>query len=257
MTAPIRTDRHDGVVEIVLDDPEHGNVVNEAWVAALDEAVAGVGVDDRCVLLRAEGKNFCFGGDIPSFQVEDPGARLRELAGTFHEMLLRLDAIDVPVIGAVQGWATGAGFSLAVIPDILVAAQGAKFKSAYNGLGFTADGGITYNLPRRAPLPVTMDLMLTDRILTAEEARDLGIVSRVAPDETLVEDTRSLAAEIAAKSRFASVHVKRLVRQSLASSYADQLAAETAAMADAAGGPDGREGVAAFLERRTPRFTQP
>ena len=256
MTAPIRTERHDGVVEIVLDDPDHGNVVNEAWVAALDDAVADIGDDDRCVLLRAEGKNFCFGGDVTSFQVEDPGDRLRQLAGTFHETLLRLDAIEIPVVGAVQGWATGAGFSLAVIPDILVAAQGATFKSAYNGLGFTADGGITYNLPRRAPLSVTMDLMLTDRIISAEQARDLGIVSRVSVDEELTDDVRALAAEIAAKSRFATVRVKHLLRQSLGTSYADQLADETAAMAEAAGGPDGREGVAAFLERRPPRFTR-
>lgn len=254
MSAPIRTERHDGVVEIVLDAPDRGNVVNVEWVEALDDAVRSVGDDDRCVLLRAEGKNFSFGGDVTTFKAQDPGKQLRELAGAFHDTLLALDDVKIPVVVAVQGWATGAGFSLAVVGDVLVVAEGAKFKSAYNALGFTADGGITYNLPRRAPLAVTMDLMLTDRVLTAAEAYELGIASRVVPDDELIDASRTLATEIAAKSRFASVRVKRLLRGSMTATYVDQLAAETAAMAEAAGGADGREGVAAFLERRPPRF---
>ncbi len=256
MSDAIRTERHDGVVEFVLNTPDRGNVVNEEWVAALDAAVAGVGDQDRCVLLRAEGKNFCFGGDVASFEADDPGERLRDLAGRFHEVLLRFDAIEVPVVVAVHGWAAGAGLSMAVIGDVLVAAEGAKFKSAYNSLGFTGDGGITYNLPRRAPWSVTMDLMLSDRIMTAAELHAVGVVSRVIPDDQFPAAARELAAEIAGKSRFAAVEVKRLLRQSLTTAYAEQLEAETAAIAAAAGGGDGREGIAAFLAKRTPEFNR-
>lgn len=255
MSAPVRTERHDGVLEIVLDAPDRGNVINADSVAALDAAVADIAEGDRCVLLRAEGKNFCFGGDVTTFRSEDPGARLRELADALHDVLLRLDGVEIPVVGAVQGWATGAGFSLAVVPDVLVLAEGARFKSAYNALGFTADGGITYNLPRRAPRALTMDLMFSDRVLGADEALQHGIAARVVPDDELTEAARALAVEIAGKSRPATVAVKRLLRASPTAEYAEQLAAETDAISAAAAGSDGQEGIAAFLDRRAPRFS--
>lgn len=254
MEAQVRWQRRDGVVEVVLAAPDRGNVIDLPWADAFEEAVGEVGADDRCLLLHAEGPNFCFGGDVATFAGDDPGDRLRHLADRLHDGLRRLDAIEVPVVALVQGWATGAGFSLACAADILVAGAGARFKSAYNALGLIADGGLTWHLPRRLPRTVALDLLLTDRVLGAEEAARLGLVARVLPDDELLDGGRRLADTIARGSRSAAVTVKGLVRSGAATELDAQLDAEAVAMGVAADGADGREGIAAFLARRPPDF---
>ena len=251
----IRTERTDGVLHVVLDAPDRGNTIDLAFAEQLRDALRARTDADRVVLLRAAGRNFCFGGDVSTFVGDDPGATIRELADTLHVALCELAAVEVPVVVAVQGWATGAGMSLALAGDIVLLAEGARLKTAYNALGLTADGGMTWQLPRRAPWTVAMDLLLTDRVVDAAEAGLLGLAARVLPDDELDGEARALAAGIAGRSRGAAVAVKRLLAQSPTSSLADQLDAETDAIAAAADTPDGREGVAAFLEKRPPRFT--
>lgn len=250
----IRTERADGVLHVVLDSPDRGNTIDLAFAEELLAALRDRSDDDRAILLRAEGRNFCFGGDVATFASDDPAATIRQLADALHVALRELAAVEVPVVVAVQGWATGAGMSLALAGDIVLLAEGARFKTAYNALGLTADGGMTWLLPRRAPWTVAMDLLLTDRVVDAAEAGLLGLAARVLPDDTLDDEARQLAAGIAGRSRGAAVAVKRLLHQSPAVTHADQLDAETEAIAAAADTPDGREGVAAFLEKRTPRF---
>lgn len=251
----IRTERADGVLHVVLDAPDRGNTIDLAFADELLTALQGRSEDDRAILLRAEGRNFCFGGDVATFATDHPGATIRQLADALHVALRELAAVEVPVVVAVQGWATGAGMSLALAGDIVLLAEGARLKTAYNALGLTADGGMTWQLPRRAPWTVAMDLLLTDRVVDAAEAGLLGLAARVLPDDALDAEAHELAAGIAGRSRSAAVAVKRLLRQSPTTPHADQLDAETDAFAAAADAPDGREGVAAFLEKRTPRFT--
>jgi 2-(1,2-epoxy-1,2-dihydrophenyl)acetyl-CoA isomerase len=252
-TSPVRVDRAGGVVEIVLAGGR-GNPIGLSWADAFEAAVASITPEDRCVLLRADGPDFCFGGDVTTFVGDDPGALIRSLADRLHVSIRLLDAVEVPVVTAVQGWATGAGMSLALTGDILLVGEGARFKTAYNALGLTADGGMTWYLPRRVPATVAADLLLTDRFLSADEALRLGLAARLVPDDALADEARALATGIAGRSRTAAVAVKRLLRDAGDTDLSSHLDAETDAVAAAAAGPDGREGVAAFLERRAPRF---
>lgn len=255
MTA-LTTSRNDGVFTIVFSNPDQGNIITDTWVSEMRAALATIDDTDRCVLLRADGKNFCFGGDVASFVTNDPAGRLRDLAGGLHDVLETLAALDIPVVQAVQGWAAGGGFSLALASDITVAGTSAKFKAAYNGIGLTADGGLTFNLPRRTSTQLAFDMLLTDRMIDANEALACGLVARVVDDSELVSEVTALAERIAANATFAVRRVKTLLRASEQASLADQLARETDAIAQAAASPDGREGVAAFLARRTPTFNQ-
>lgn len=250
----IRTERADGVLHLVLAAPDRGNAMDTAFAQEFDDALRSRTDEDRVLLLRAEGRNFCFGGDVSTFTSDDPGATLGALADALHAGLRQLRDVEVPVVVAVQGWATGAGMSLALAGDVILLAEGARLKTAYNALGLTADGGMTWQLPRHLPATVAADLMFTDRVLGADEARGLGLAARVLPDDELADGAREVAATIARGSRDAAVAVKRLLRRSPHASYEEQLHDESEAIATAAAGPDGREGVAAFLEKRQPRF---
>ena len=253
--APVRLQRESGVTEIVLSTPERGNVIDQYWAEAFHTAVSSVGDADRCVLLRSEGRNFCLGGDVTTFGGDDPGRSVHALADRFHDGIRALDAVTVPVVAAVQGWAAGAGFSLALAADLLVIGQSTRFVTAYNALGLTVDGGLSWQLSRRLAPAVAFDLLLTDRALDAGEALDLGLASRSVADDDLTAVARELARGIADRSRHAAVAVKHLARTAHGHDLATHLDAERDSIAAAASGADGREGVAAFVERRAPRFT--
>lgn len=250
----VRLDRHERVAELVLCDPDHANTINMAWADDFLAAASDIGDEDHVVLLRAEGRNFSFGGNVAGFVGEGAAERIGRLADALHDGLKALAAVEVPVVTAVQGWATGAGMSLALAGDVIILAEGARFKTAYNALGFTADGGMTHHLPRKAPPALVRDLLFTDRVLTAPEALAAGMVSRVVPDDDLLDTARDVAATIAAMSRPAVVAVGELLAQSPTTPFAAQLDDETRRLVDAAGSPDGIEGVTAFLEKRPPRF---
>lgn len=256
-TAPtvVRTQRPDpGVVEVVLAAGDRGNAIDLAWCDAFDDALATIGPDDRVVLVHAEGRNFCVGGDVATFVGDDPGAQVRTLADRVHDTIRRLDAVPLPVVVAVQGWAAGAGFSLALAGDLVVFGASARAKTAYRAIGLTGDGGLTWQLPRKVGHGTALDLLLSDRVLDADAALHLGVATRVAADADLLDAARELARTVAAGPRDAAIAVKQLVRAAPTSTLTDQLDAETDAIAAAADHPDGREGVAAFLERRPPRF---
>lgn len=252
----LTTSRTSGVFTIVFTNPDQNNIITDAWVEEMKAALATINETDRCVLMRADGKNFCFGGDVASFATDDPGGRLRDLAGGLHAVLEQLAALTIPVVQAVHGWAAGGGFSLALASDITVAGTSAKFKAAYNGIGLTADGGLTFNLPRRTSTQLAYDMLLTDRVIDASEALTIGLVARVVDDAQLVTETTAMAQRIASNATFAVRRVKALLRASEAATLPQQLARETDAIAAAAESPDGREGVAAFLERRSPTFNR-
>jgi 2-(1,2-epoxy-1,2-dihydrophenyl)acetyl-CoA isomerase len=260
VTTPVRIE-HDpitGVCELVLNRPEAGNAVDLRLADALLTGAARCQQDDvRVVLLRAEGPNFCVGGDIRAFVDGDPSTAIRRLADRFHDALRTLGEVPVPVIAAAQGWAAGAGFSLALAADLLQLADGARFKAAYGGLGLTPDGGLTWHLTRRLPQAIANDLLLSDRVLDADEALAHGLASHVHPTADLTERARSRARTLAARSRTAATRTKALLRASRGNDLSTQLNLEAANIAEAAAEPDGREGVTAFVERRHPQFTMP
>jgi 2-(1,2-epoxy-1,2-dihydrophenyl)acetyl-CoA isomerase len=263
VSARVRLEPDEGVLRVVLDDPDAGNVIGRELVAGLlAGADAASGGDVRCLLLTSAGPNFCMGGDIRYFSPADGeapggvGARIGELAGALHLALRRLRDVPVPVVTAVRGWSAGAGIGLALSGDVVLLSSSARMRPGYAGLGFAPDGGVSWRLTRGLGPARAADLLLTNGILTAADALAAGLVSRVVPDDELDAAALELARSLAAGPTRALVRTRDLVRAAAGDAGLDaHLDAEAAAIAASAGEPDGLEGVAAFLSKRRPSFT--
>lgn len=250
----IRFRRDSGLLHLTLCAPERGNTIDRAFTAELAAALADLR-DVRCILITADGPNFCLGGDITGFAAaHDPGEYLNVLAGEFHASLVRLDQAGVPVVVGAQGWAAGAGMSLLLAADIVVLERTAKLRTAYTAIGFTPDGGMTWTLPRAVGTARALDLLLTNRPMDAEEALAAGIASRVVDDGAAAATVLEIARGIADGPFEALSATRNLVRSGRFTTYAAQLDAERARISAQAGSPEGREGVAAFLARRVARW---
>ncbi|WP_420405985.1 enoyl-CoA hydratase/isomerase family protein [Nisaea sp.] len=248
----------DGVARITLNRPEAGHAVNLALAHELLEASINASEDPdvRAVILDASGTVFGFGGDLKYFESQSDriGACLKETTAYFHAAVSRLHRLNSPVVVAVQGMAAGAGFSLSLIGDIVLAAKSAQFKMAYTAAGLSPDGSSSYFLPRVVGMRRAMELMLTNRSLTADEAQDWGIVTRVVEDEDLASEATKLATRFASGPTRAYGGVKRLLASSFQQSVEAQMEDETRTIAELAQTEDGREGLDAFLNKRKPNF---
>lgn len=250
----IKHARREGVLEVVLANPARGNAITHEWVSAMASILTTVSEDDRCLLIRAEGKNFCVGGDITAFGAGTSRNEVPQLVAHLHACMKVLYGLPIPVVAAVQGAAAGAGFGVACSADIVICADNARFKSAYNLLGLTPDGGLTWFLPRAVGVWTAMDLLLTDRELSAREAELLGLASRVVLAADLTDAAGALAASIANGPRAAAVQVKALLRRSIRCGLLQQLDAETAALSMSSNSGEAAEGITAFLNHRAPNF---
>jgi 2-(1,2-epoxy-1,2-dihydrophenyl)acetyl-CoA isomerase len=211
----------------------------------------------RAIVLDSEGRLFCAGGDLAEFARAGEGLAqlLKEATVYLHAAISRLVRTRAPVIAAVQGHAAGAGFSLAMACDLVLAASSAKFTMAYTRAGLVPDGGSTYFLPRLIGRRRTLELMITNRTLSASDALEWGLVSRVVEDDRLAAETLKLAREIAEGPTGAFGGVKRVVLRSESETLESQMEIEARAIADAARSMDGQEGIRAFLAKRPARFT--
>lgn len=214
--------------------------------------------DLGAVLLAGEGPHFCVGADVGALAAADPGAAdpgpaVRALAGELHEFVRAVVEVPLPVVAAVRGWAAGAGMSLVVAADIAVAGVSTRVRPAYPAIGLSPDGGLSWTLPRAVGAARARHILLTDRVLDAAEALALGLVAAVVPDDEVVERALALAQRLANGPTRALGRTKRLLRAA-DRGLAAQLDAEADAIAESAADPEGREGIAAFRERRPPRF---
>lgn len=254
----VRWDIDGRVLRIVLDRAEAGNAVDPAMSAGLTAAVDRIDERIGCVLLLAEGRNFCVGGDIRGFAAADrPGEHIGALATAFHEVQRAMAGADVPVVAGVQGWAAGAGMSLALCADVLVLGRSARMRAAYTGIGVSPDGGMSWTLPRAVGTARALDLILTNRPLDAEEALAAGLASRVVDDEQVRQVAEELAAGLADGPTGALGAAKWLVRTAMGirdDGFAEHLDREARTIARCAGSPEGREGIAAFVGKREPRY---
>lgn len=247
------------VAHITLNRPEAGNALNQALAQDLHDAALRCESDPavRAVVLTGAGNAFCVGGDLKTFldqsgtAVRLPSPVLEHLHGAI-ETFARMEA---PIIAAINGVAAGAGLSLACATDVALAAESARFTLAYTRIGLSPDGGSTYFLPRLVGMRRALELTLTNRLFSAAEALEWGMLSRVVPDGVLAADADALAAQLAAGARHALGAAKRLLRGSLGATLPEQLAAEAESIAARAQEADAREGITAFLEKRPPRFT--
>jgi 2-(1,2-epoxy-1,2-dihydrophenyl)acetyl-CoA isomerase len=249
----------DGVGLIRLHRPDDGNAITLEMAGELLE-VAGRCEQDpgvRAVVLTGSGKMFCAGGDLKTFaaQGEKLPAYLPKVVQAFHGALTRFARMNAPLVGAINGTAAGGGLSLALIPDIAFAAESAKFTVGYTKVGLTLDGGASYYLARLVGLRRAKEMALLNPVLSAKQALEWGLINRVVADDQVLPAALELATELAQGPTLAFGETKRLMLSGATESLESQLESESRAIAAVAGTVDGREGMAAFIAKRTPRFT--
>jgi len=257
MNQTVLCDVADGVATITLNRVDVGNVLDMAMgrellqVALRCEADAAV----RAVVLTGAGKHFCFGGDLQGMaaQGEQVGGYLNELTTHIHAAISCFTRMNAPVIAAVNGTAAGGGVGLVCAADLAVAGRGSKFRLAYTGVGLAPDCATSYLLPRIVGRRRALELFLTNRLLTADEALAWGLVNEVVDDASVLAQAQALARRFASGPTGSFGAVKRLMDLS-DPGLEGQMANEGRAIASMSRHPDGVEGVRAFLEKRPPKF---
>jgi len=250
----------DGVATITLNDPERLNPVTRPMLSELRVALGQVEVDEglRVLVLTGAGRGFCSGQDLTEavVQTSDPAETVAESLDQFyHPMIDALRALRVPTVAAVNGIAAGAGANIALHCDLVVAAQSASFVEAFARIGLVPDCGGTWLLPRLIGEARTRALMLLAEPLSAEQAVAWGLIYRAVPDESFADEVQTLAAGLAKGPTRAYRMIREALEAGASHGLAAQLDVERELQAQAAGSADFREGVAAFREKRLPRFT--
>lgn len=254
----LKFDIEDGIATITLSRPDAANALDLTMARELsDVAIICDEADDvRVVVIRGEGKMFCAGGDLSV--MGDAGhaapAVIKQMAGDLHMALSRLNRMDAPVIAAINGTAAGAGFSIAVATDLAIAVDSAKFTMAYTNAGLSPDGSSSYFLPRRVGDRRARELMLTNRLLSAQEALDWGILNQVVSADEFDDAVAKLAGSLATGPTRAFGRVKQLLTASFDNGLETQMELETRGISDMARSDDGQEGIRAFLNKRKPDF---
>jgi len=257
--ATLRFEVRGTIAHLTLNRPEAANAMNAEMVRELEDCIARCEDDPavRAVLLTGAGKAFCAGGDLKGFAAvapeELPGF-IETMTGHLHRALSQMARMRAPVIAAVNGAAGGAGMSLACAVDFVIAAESARFTMAYTRAGLTPDGSATYFLPRIVGFRRAAELMITNRVLSAKEALELGIATRVAADDRLMAEAEAFASELANGATLAFGTVKRLLLASANNSLEAQMELESGAIARMSATRDAREGIAAFIAKRAPAF---
>lgn len=251
--APVVLTVADGVGHVELNRPDASNTIDLPWTAAFTEVLQQVRDDDavRVVLLTGRGRMFCAGGDLGAMDAApDASVFLQELADALHVGVLILDGLEKPVVVGVQGAAAGAGLSLVLGADLVVAGRSASFVTAYTSVGLTPDGGQSWLLPRVVGLQRALELTLTPRRLSADEAQEWGIVGRVVEDDAVADEAHALARRLADGPAAAFGRARRLLRSSYDTSLAGRLDVEARTIAAAVAEPESAALITRFLSPR-------
>lgn len=247
----------DGLATLTLNRPDEANAMNLQMMQELMHVSIACDEDPaiRCLLITGSGPMFSAGGDIKAFTAApDTGKLLKEMTVYFHAAISRLARMEAPVVIAVNGTAAGAGFSLAASGDITLAASSAKFVSAYTAGGLSPDGSSTFFVPRLLGWRKAMELMLTNRTLTASEAAEWGLINRAVPDDELMTDATALARTLASGPTKAFGKVKQMLQSTFSETLESQMEIESRNIADLTRTTDLNEGLAAFIEKRRPEY---
>ena len=250
----------DHIATITLNRPSQLNALDHQMAKELlDVAIAfDEAPSIRAVIITGAGdKAFCAGGDLHSFHAkgEDIAAHLKLVTHLLHAAISRFSRMDAPVIAAVNGVAAGAGLSFVGFPDLAIASDQSRFISAYTASGLTPDGSSTYFLPRIIGQRRYMELVMTNRMLSADEALEWGLVNKVTAHDDLMIEARQLALSLASGPTKAFGRVKQMVHQSFNASLEGQMELETQLIAESAKTKDGLAGVNAFVNKKKPSFT--
>jgi 2-(1,2-epoxy-1,2-dihydrophenyl)acetyl-CoA isomerase len=248
----------DGVAHLRFARPEGANAVNPAFSRDLRGVMLEIEFDNsvRAVSVTAEGRVFCACGDLKEFHAA--GAGLPRLASDmlvdFHGAIYKMNRTPKPFVAGVNGAAGGAGLSLVSAFDLVVCGESARFTMAYTRAGVTPDGTSSYFLARHIGLRRMLDLTLTNRTLSAAEAESWGLVNRVVPDDQVDTATAELAQQLASGPSWALGQAKRVIYSGFESVLEAAGELEGTVIAAAMATHDGREGIAAFVEKRPPAF---
>jgi 2-(1,2-epoxy-1,2-dihydrophenyl)acetyl-CoA isomerase len=258
MTHPILTQQHGEILEVALNRPEVYNALNLDVMVMLSDALASAATDDavKGVMITGKGKAFCSGGDLKwiSQQAADAGSTLHRLAPQFHIAITEIRRMGKPVLAAINGIAAGGGFSLALACDFRVMAESALLRQAYTSSGLSIDGGGTFALPRLVGLARALEIAAFDKPISSARALEWGLVTKVVPDDTVVEEAMSMLQGLAKSALHSFAWSKRLLSESLNHTLETQLELERQGISDCARHPHGQEGIKAFVEKRKPVF---
>lgn len=251
----------DSIATITLNRPDCYNALNGQMVEELLEAVRTCREDRavRVVVLMGTGRAFCAGGDVRELLDHSAAIapHIKRLLISLHNVISCICGMSKPVIAGVGGVAAGAGMGLAMACDLVIAAQSARFTMAYTQLGLPPDAGSSYFLPRLVGLRRAMELTFTNRVLTSDEAREWGLINRVAPDTAFAAAVYAMAKELAAGPTLAMGRAKRLLGMSDHASLEAQMENEAKLIALSGQTADFCEGMRAFVEKRAPTFNLP
>ncbi|MBV8291275.1 MAG: enoyl-CoA hydratase/isomerase family protein [Mycobacterium sp.] len=259
------TTLEDKIACVTLNRPSRLNAIDGSLMDAMDDALDALGTGEyRAAILTGAGRGFCAGADLSgtgeAWTKSTPQSPLFKVSSAAQvrlaELYLRLYELPIPVIAAVNGVAVGGGLAFALHCDIRIASQQARFGSVFIKAGFSSmDMGTSYLLPKIVGAGVARELMLTGRIIDADEALRIGLVGRVVPHEELMPTARALAHTIAANPPLAVRALKCGLRQALDPDWADLGAWVSTTLGGLFQTADHREGVKAFLEKRAPHYT--
>ena len=259
--SPILTEQRGGVATLTLNRPDHMNAIDLDMAKALHEVAHHLSneVSVRAVILTGAGdKAFCAGGDLSRFyqQGEAIAEHLKEVTDYLHGAVSCLASMNAPVITAVNGVTAGGGLAFIGFPQLVLAGRSARFVSAYTKAGLSPDGSSTWYLPRLIGMRRASEFIFTNRMLSAEEAAEWGLISRVVEDDSLMAEARKVAAQLANGPQQAYGRIKHLLNTSLSTSLEVQMQTEAGYLAQSAEAPDGQEGIAAFLKKQAPQFKE-
>lgn len=256
----ISVDNREGITTLTINRPEAANAMNLQFSQEFLHAAIQCSADKdlRAVIITGAGdKMFSAGGDVKSFAQKEAqlAPELKELTVYLHAAIAHFARLNAPVIMSVNGTAAGAGFSLAMTGDLVIAAKSAKFTMAYTAIGLCPDGAASFYLPRIIGLRKTQELLLTNRVLSAQEALDWGLINRVVANDDLSEVTWQLAQQIAQGPTQAFGKIKHLLRDSFHNGLELQMEEESQGIVAMGNTPDGQHGIKAFAEKSKPCFT--
>ncbi len=259
---PVDTKIRDGVFTITLSRPKQFNALNLEMLNQLMEVVSLIEENCavRCVVIEGAGDNFMAGGDIAYFyqlvdaDIKEKEQKFSSMITEVHQLIEKLANLSVPVVAKIRGAAAGFGISLVAGCDLAYGAKSSFYTSAYHALGTSPDGGSTYFIPRVAGMKKAMEVMLTAKRYSAEQAVELGLINSAVDDEQLDSIVTEVAQQITNSARIAVANTKKLIRLSFQNNLHEQLLCEQKFFLECAISNDFTEGIRAFVEKRTANF---